>query len=49
MYLSLALPGDEKAILVHFHLTVGLKDVWVLQRERNIFYKRGLHQSQDFI
>lgn len=32
LYLSFTLPGDEKAILVHLHLTVGLKDVRVLQR-----------------
>lgn len=42
-YLSLALPGDEKAVLVHLHLTVGLKDVRVLQTGKYIFfYKRGL-------
>lgn len=34
LYLSLALPGDEKAELVHHHFTVGLKDVRVLRRRK---------------
>lgn len=37
LYLSLTLPADEKAKLVHRHLTIGLKDV-VLQRAKSIFY-----------
>lgn len=39
-YLSLALPGDEKAIFVNLHLTVGLEDVRVLQK-KYFFYERG--------
>lgn len=42
LYLSLTLPGDEETILVHPHLTVGLKDVRILQRgEKICFIKAG--------
>lgn len=47
-YLSLTLPGDEKAVLVHFHVAVGLKDVGVLQQGKMIVSKQWGRINQRF-